>query len=300
MRVALRLSYAVLAVTLARCDERAVYFRDTLAKDGSALSSASCADELQGLGATNLVQLRTEARSSRLTTDFNAETAVDMGAAPRHPRMRMAMAALQVHSDVSDATRRDSGDVDCKAHPVYCDPKLNCQNQPPDQLKSLVKRIATADGHANLPSWCPNYPKYEESMKMCLLNGDLKSYAQRTFAYALEYGSDKADASYCYLAGLWNDTSVTETTSLGEMEQICDARYGDAWKKLSLQDLAKAPIDEDTGFKTRRGAEIYAMVACAGGNYHCDVMYCRETYCKKDFYSKQFGHLAFEDPSPRS
>ena len=43
---------------------------------------------------------------------------------------------------------------------------------------------------------------------------------------------------------------------------------------------------------TAADAKTYAMTACAMGNFHCDVVFCRETYCKKEQYQHIFEEVA--------
>lgn len=43
---------------------------------------------------------------------------------------------------------------------------------------------------------------------------------------------------------------------------------------------------------TPHTAQLFGQLACAMGNFHCDVLYCRETHCKKPINKQRYGHLA--------
>mmetsp|Transcript_4627 Transcript_4627/g.13149 ORF Transcript_4627/g.13149 Transcript_4627/m.13149 type:complete len:278 (+) Transcript_4627:3-836(+) len=244
-----------------------------------------CLDTLRDVGVgqwqrpLSLVQLRSQARTARSAQRLGAG-----GAAAARARLRQSTAS---------AADAGAAGVDCSRHPEYCTEKLDCQHQSNDNLMSAVtRRIATADGHANLKSWCLNYPAYTSIVDYCIGRGDLRAAAGKTFENALATHSDEADASYCYLAGLWNDTDVTDATDVSEMESICDRRFGERWKQVGLDEVLNAGIIDDDGFTTRHGAEMFAMMACAGGNYHCDVVYCKRNYCGKQLYQR-FANLSW-------
>jgi len=38
---------------------------------------------------------------------------------------------------------------------------------------------------------------------------------------------------------------------------------------------------------------VSAMTACAMGNFHCDVAYCKRSFCNSDSYRAKFGNLSW-------
>ena len=60
--------------------------------------------------------------------------------------------------------------------------------------------------------------------------------------------------------------------------------------KKPVKTIARA-VDLKTGFKDQHLTQNFLKAACAMGNYHCDVMYCKETYCKKEYYVERYKHL---------
>lgn len=204
--------------------------------------------------------------------------------------------------------------VNCTAYPMFCSPKVNCSTQPLTDADrtAMDTRLSTPDGHANLRSWCLAYPAYARSLQTCVLDNNKSGYAQDTYDAQVQAGLDTADAVYCMVAGHCNNTEVTLDTTLEEAEGICDRQYGhDRWTKIGWKDftevLAKAQtmvaeqaqaLSEgriqwaDLVKLARHESEISAMTACAMGNYHCDVVYCKRNYCGKQLYQR-FANLSW-------
>jgi len=222
--------------------------------------------------------------------------------------------------------------IDCNMYPLFCDARMNCLSEPlqEQELRSLDKRIATTDGHANLRLWCMARRRYASPLKKCLLDGDIAGYAHEMFALqdAENMNTNRdllaMDAEYCFGAGHCNDTEVSLKTSLRDAEGICDRKFGrERWTGVSwrtVRELLKwardMPSAEDRmvrdGEEGRHGtttppppgspqammlqrsrAELAALVSCAMGNYHCDVAYCRNRYCADAKYRALFGNLTW-------
>merc|ERR1712183_376742 len=101
------------------------------------------------------------------------------------------------------------------------------------------------------------------------------------------------DASYCFMEGHCANTKVTLSTTLEEATHMCDKRYGrKAWTSVSFTNKISSPtmVNQSSGFRDYNLTRTYALMACAMGNYHCDVIYCRETYCKNTTYSEKYHH----------
>lgn len=203
--------------------------------------------------------------------------------------------------------------MNCSAFPTFCHPQVNCAAEPITAANRATwdSQLATEDGHANLRSWCMVYPKYVTPLQKCVIEGDPSGYSQATFATQQAANLAMADAVYCFVAGHCNNTAVTANTTMLEAEGICDAKYGhDRWTSVGFQEFlgvlnrAQRTMAEQTRnlmdhrsswadlvHLARHEADISAMTACAMGNYHCDVMYCKETYCKSPYFIKKYGHL---------
>lgn len=224
------------------------------------------------------------------------------------------------HKQLSaQAQAPSSGPVDCEKYPMFCDPKVNCSQNPltEDDRKAIGKQLATADGHVNYRTWCLAYPMYATSVQNCIVEGDVKGYAQSMFEAQKKLKLLDADAIYCFSAGHCNKTEVTDSTSLASTtEAECDSRYGHKqWTSVGWTDftavLARAldvgkthQIPKEwkvTGWSSlvklaRHEADISAMTACAMGNYLCDLSYCHANYCQNPQYRERFGNLSWVYP----
>mmetsp|Transcript_53237 Transcript_53237/g.137668 ORF Transcript_53237/g.137668 Transcript_53237/m.137668 type:complete len:346 (+) Transcript_53237:72-1109(+) len=204
--------------------------------------------------------------------------------------------------------------VNCSEYPVFCDSKLNCSGNPITVAESVAwgKQLVTADGHANLRSWCMVYPMYATSVSKCIVEDSKLEYAQAMYKDQSKAQLTEADAVYCFVAGHCNNTEVTVNTTLQEAEGICSERYGDRWKDVGWADFmgvvsrARAEMSStkqawsegraswsELVALARQEAEISAMAACAMGNYQCDVFYCKVNYCQNDDYLQRFGNLSW-------
>jgi len=194
--------------------------------------------------------------------------------------------------------------INCTAHPSFCEAPFNCQSAQP------VIPHAQA-GHSNFGTWC-RLPQYYPYLDACVVQRDLRKAAQIQYQWSLDQknGVDELDGSYCFMEGHCSNTAVTENTTVEEAEAMCDKRYGhDGWAKWSPLQATPGILSlvfgklfgEDmasptTGFHDPAITRIFLKLACVLGNYHCDVMYCKETYCKNDYYIRKYKHL--EPPVP--
>ena len=180
--------------------------------------------------------------------------------------------------------------VACALTPWMCTEPFDCINAS-GQLRSRQKyegQIASSTGQ-DLHSWCYSDPSYwNTAVLQCLVKKDLPAYAQTMYQYAIQrHPVDEIDASYCFYMGHCQNDQVTFNTTLPEAQVMCDERYPEpnGWRSKGF------PPELDHEF-TAADAKAYAQAACAMGNFHCDVIYCRETYCQIEHYQKMFQELA--------
>lgn len=164
----------------------------------------------------------------------------------------------------------------------------------------LRMKTVAVDGHVNFHSWCRS-PKYWSSVvKHCLVEKDLVKSAWTLYNLsktdALPSFVPEMDASYCFIEGHCTNEAVTASTTVEQAESMCDARYGHSawaedfgWKDLGGVD--DPSLYSNDGFKDGNLTRLFLKLACAMGNYHCDVIYCKETYCKQPYYINKYGHL---------
>lgn len=186
----------------------------------------------------------------------------------------------------------------CTETPALCQAPLNCDKNRVDYRETgrmLLRHVATLDGHSNLRPWCWDGARSFATtlVQHCIVNHDLMTSAKKTFELQKKAGIDLIDASYCFKEKHCLDTKVTVNTTVAEAEKFCDEKYGhDAWAKLNL--ISGKPkskyFTKETGFQDSATPAFFGKMACAMGNYHCDIMYCKETYCKDEFYVKKFEH----------
>lgn len=191
-------------------------------------------------------------------------------------RWGRASALSSLAATTSEASAHEMGDnFDCQEYPALCEAPFDCGRS--TETASSLMSMAT-QGHADLHLWCVA-PEYGTFIETCLVDKDLVKAAWVLYndTKAGKYGDGETDndAKYCFLEGHCTNTAVTTSTTLEEAERMCDYRYGDNGWTMS-PDQAKS--------------------ACAMGNFHCDVMYCKETYCTMPEYIKQFAHLQPETP----
>jgi len=205
---------------------------------------------------------------------------------------------------LSDLTHeKTTGGFNCTATPGMCQPPFNCETF--SATRAVAGHLAVGiahNGHANPRSWCSS-AKYAPYAELCLgPQRDLVKAGKLQYKNTLEgkYGKYTAelDGSYCFIEGHCTNEAVTNSTTLEEAEVQCDKRYGHLrWaaypSPLSGGAGAVPPVKDEgaNGFTSKKQTEPFLLMACAMGNYHCDVVYCKETYCKNEYYVNKYSHF---------
>jgi len=199
---------------------------------------------------------------------------------------------------------------DCGQHPKLCEAPFNCRDVNLLKFLKMPLQGLAPDGKADLQSWCLS-PQYESYIHTCLVGKDLVKAAHIQYEWSVAPGMaqkeqiNELDGSYCFIEGHCTNDAVTNETTLEDATQMCDERYGrEGWSLMgsvkSLPKVAEAiqnmPTDNWGGFRDTRPTNLFLKLACAMGNYHCDVMYCKETYCKNPYYVKKYSHLLPKAP----
>uniref|UniRef100_A0A7S2CWH9 Uncharacterized protein n=1 Tax=Alexandrium andersonii TaxID=327968 RepID=A0A7S2CWH9_9DINO len=193
----------------------------------------------------------------------------------------------------------------CTSYPELCVQPFDCGNLTMREINDLKRHAMAPDGHANLQMWCA-VPMFAKYINTCIVRKDLVAAAHVQFKWAMDHkdeGADELDASYCFIEGHCKDTTVTSETTLEEADRLCDTRFGSGgWGRESLEAIKKnevknfirhpGSVSAKNGFQDRGMTTPLVKTACAMGNYHCDLIYCRETYCKTDYYIQKYSHLA--------
>jgi len=192
--------------------------------------------------------------------------------------------------------------INCDESPLLCQAPFNCQNFEPEPLVNIVLSKGLApDGEINWQLWCLT-PMYGPYMHSCIIDKDLVQAAKLQYQWSVNQhiGIDEMDASYCFIEGHCTNEAVTNKTTVEEGIQMCDERFGrQSWAMTgSAAALASQipaaftlPKVSWNGFHDPRHTKYFLKAACAMGNYHCDVMYCKETYCKNPYFVKKYGHM---------
>jgi len=194
----------------------------------------------------------------------------------------------------------------CTAMPGFCQPPFNCQQWTPSNLARNFWDGGAPGGNPNFGMWCAS-PQYYDYMDACINHKDLVKAAKVQFLWSVNQHNsvDELDGSYCFIEGHCSNTAVTNETTLEEASQMCDQRYGrKGWSEFgrwdTIQESSEAmqgmPKDPKNGFKNTKTTTLFLKMACLMGNYHCDVMYCKETYCKDPYYIKRYAHLLPKAP----
>lgn len=206
------------------------------------------------------------------------------------------------------AEAKKQSNFDCQAHPQYCGEPLNCDVYDSEEEIQSWDEVLAKDGVPNLKSWCYMELAYENSLiTECFVHRNLSLSATKVFAEQKSRHFAEYDASYCFLVGHCNaddSKAVADNATVQVGVDLCDQKYGrDAWssqfgrKHLDLEAWAgKGWMKEETGFHHREPAHAFAKMACAMGNYHCDVRYCQDAYCNNDYYKKRYGCYAHQEP----
>jgi len=285
---------------------------DRMEGDEQALLSGARTELLQ-----RGMQLRTHKASSRGTgqtlaaTDDDSLFGKEPYSAEAEDQAGDEMVALSV-SKTQEQSSGGSSPVDCQAHPMFCNAKLNCAGEPvtDSEKADLATRLASRDGHVNLRSWCAGYPLYALSVQKCIVEEDLDGYAQSMYESQKKLNLLDADAVYCFAVGHCNNTAVTSKTTLLEAEASCNEQFGhERWTGVGWNQMDKvmkvAFAFESGELKVNVSSwadklaviknltAVSAMTACAMGNFHCDIAYCKRNFCNDAQYRSKFGNLSW-------
>lgn len=206
---------------------------------------------------------------------------------------RTSVAAGRFGSTLSSSRGLPHG-VTCEDIPEACTEPFNCNLH--THMTMYNDMTYTTNGHANPNSWC--HTPYLKYGLQCIKEGNMTKAAHTLFSVQTDKVKEM-DAQYCFAAGHCNKTSVdpsrfkafdrsqvTEHTTLLEAEGMCDAIYGEKWKHMGILKYFGMKPD---GFGKKNE---FAKLACAMGNWHCDVIYCREFYCEDEYWVKRYGYKA--------
>eukprot|EP00930_Biecheleria_cincta_P079120 TRINITY_DN6683_c0_g1_i1.p1 TRINITY_DN6683_c0_g1~~TRINITY_DN6683_c0_g1_i1.p1 ORF type:complete len:276 (+),score=48.78 TRINITY_DN6683_c0_g1_i1:90-917(+) len=196
------------------------------------------------------------------------------------------------------------GGFDCFSYPAFCAEPFNCQTYGPRHL-TMDAAIAKG-GNPDLQSWCA-MPQYHEYVSQCVVEKDLMKAGRTQYenTKAGKHGKDtfQMDGSLCFIEGHCLNQAVHQDTTLDEAAAQCDDRFGHAeWTSMgdpqnhvTMNFLSYSSkihnLNQSLGFPGPEYARGYTLLACAMGNYHCDVMYCKETYCKDPEMIQKYRHF---------
>lgn len=195
--------------------------------------------------------------------------------------------------------------TNCTERPAYCGAPLHCEVPPTeDEMLGWVIQFAQPE-QPNLKSWCGQYAFASGVVEQCLKNRDLALAGKLTFEAQKATNTDELDASYCFIAGHCDPDgpAVANNATVEDGVKLCDAKFGPAgWTTafgaggLFVKMNTSAQLVSHTcGFLSRDLAMDFGKLACAMGNWHCDVIYCRESYCNNPYYAGRYKR--YLDPS---
>jgi len=210
----------------------------------------------------------------------------------------------------------------CTAFPDYCRGPFNC-HLPPAPTTDKGRGVATADGHVNYNHWCKKFPRYSKPMTACV-SRDYTKYGKLMYAEQQEMTKNPfrpnqlhLQSQLCFLSGYCNNTKVNEATTVADMEKMCDDRWGHkSWTEFrrlagplaahadsisrgteglgKIQRNSGNPLNDLRDVSTDDGfARAYAQLSCGVGNFHCDVMYCRQYFCEDPEWKAKHAQLAW-------
>jgi len=188
---------------------------------------------------------------------------------------------------------------DCTGREVYCEAPFNCNSQTQETMARIADPFKPIAVHnkTNLLSWCGN-PTYQSGIvDTCLAKGSPSAAGYITYDVQKAGGALDADASYCFIEDFCRETRVSDNTTIADAEALCDERYGDAWRTHTNAEHAAIMLaDTSDGWnflvqgQRPPTSRSFAMLACAMGNFHCDVLYCKETLCNQQVYQDKYLH----------
>lgn len=219
------------------------------------------------------------------------------------PKKSLRQSAAQV------AAAKKRSNFDCQAHSQYCGDPLNCDVEDTEEEIQSWEDTFAKDGVPNLKAWCyMEDMAYENSLiSECFVHRNLSLSGMKVFEEQKAKHFAEYDASYCFIVGHCDaDRAVADNAMIQEGVDLCDQKYGrEAWstqfgrKHMDMDAwTGNGWMNQDTGFHHREPAHAFAKMACAMGNYHCDVRYCQVSYCNNEYYKKRYGCYAHQDPEP--
>mmetsp|Transcript_137028 Transcript_137028/g.382055 ORF Transcript_137028/g.382055 Transcript_137028/m.382055 type:complete len:269 (-) Transcript_137028:246-1052(-) len=193
------------------------------------------------------------------------------------------------------------GSFDCSSNPMLCKPPFSCNSIDAQDVRRWHDEGAAGSGTPNYRLWCA-LPHYAEYAAQCIAGElDVAGRGQYQRTASGKYGAEtqELDASYCFIDGHCANEAVTGNTTVEEAVQLCDARFGRAaWATWGsgatpAEDRLgyELPQNPANGYDNQAQTRPSVLAACAMGNYHCDVRYCRESYCKDAYYQQKYGHF---------
>lgn len=227
---------------------------------------------------------------------------LQLQAAPEAAK-RHALASQSLVATKSNATVNKT--FDCAALPQYCGSPLHCDVADLEEEKQSWKEVIAKE-KPNLKFWChlEGQPFAGSLIQQCLVNKDLKKSAIGVYEEQARQNALEADASYCFIAGHCSSERVANNASIEDGVRMCDAKYGrDEWttkfgqkNMMMISWVKNKDLEQATGFHASGPAHMFAKLACAMGNYHCDNVYCHEHYCHNEYYQKRYGCYAHQEP----
>jgi len=193
----------------------------------------------------------------------------------------------------------------CEERPWSCEAPYNCQDYTDETQETLAfHKMATEDNRSNLQGWCSKADSsnhefidmVEEcrtgSMPRSALIGHEVQGREGLAVYGDVAYVWNIDASDCFANGGCTNTEITENTTVEEAEAMCDRRYGrEAWASFQGATLGVVGPPWEGEHE-----DEWRLLACAMGNYHCDIFYCRVNYCNDPKMIKKYAHLTLKDP----
>lgn len=193
----------------------------------------------------------------------------------------------------------------CEARPWSCEAPYNCQDYTEEtQIQLAYNKMGSEDNRSNPQSWCSNAdsPTHEfiDMVHECYAGNMVKSALIGHEVQGRDGLKNAGDISYiwnidaadCFANGGCTNTEITENTTLEEADAMCDRRYGrEAWTSFKGNTLSVVGPPDNGEHE-----DEWRLLACAMGNYHCDIFYCRVNYCNDPKMIKKYAHLTLKDP----
>jgi len=230
------------------------------------------------------------------------------------------------HIKVRDET------FNCTKFPDFCRGPFNC-HLPKAPTADKDRGVATFDGHVNYQKWCRLYPRYSKPMTACV-SRDYEKYGKLMYAEQEDMSKNPlrphmlhVQSQLCFLAGHCNNTEVNTGTTVADMEQMCDKRWGRkkwaeyryyagplfaAYDSATSGGLAPGALPKTIHEGVKKGlsgvfsdlhdvavddgiARSWATLSCGLGSYHCDVMYCQQNFCSDPSWREKHLELSWKE-----